>query len=565
MPALLPADAREAMSWGWDDFAPYYAELAERELTEATLPQWLKDWTEVRSVLGEIESRLNVATTVNTADQAAEDALLAFARTIAEQRSPAEQALREKLLASGLSTPAIAHELAVQRGVAEVYREENVARETRLTELSTEFDKLSGAQTVQWEGEEVPLTKLAPALEDPNRETREKAWRLKHERILADREGYNALWRQMHAVRQEMAAAAGLPSFLEFQWKQYGRLDYTAQDCAQFRSAIEEVVVPAANRIYARRAGLLGLDRLRPWDVDTNPYSQAPLAPYQAEADLMAKTEAVFGALDPQLKAWFVQMKEEGLMDLFGRKNKAGGGYCTAFQRAKRPFIFMNAVGTHDDLQTLLHEAGHCFHAYECFGKDTFLEAEPPIEFCEVASMGMEMLCQPHLERYYSPKEAALAQVQHLERCLLFWPFMASVDEFQHWCYSSKDGGDPAACDAAWREVWRKYMPAVDYTGLGAVEETGWHRKLHIFQVPLYYVEYGLAQVGAFQVWLNARKDEAKAVQMYKAGLQLGSTTGLAGLFAAAGGRFAFDSGTLGELVAGAESRVNELLETAQA
>lgn len=557
----LPADARQAMSWTWAEFEPHYQQLAETDLTQETFPKWLSDWTALSETLSEISSRLYVATSVDTEDSAAEDALMTFVRSIEEQTQGWEQKLKEKLLASGLTLPGLEYPLQQAKLSAEIFREGNIPRFTALIELGNEFDKMCGAQTVEWEGKEVSLSALKLPAQSEDRAVREKAFRAKHSRILADRASYNELWAKAYDIRLEVAKEAGFSSYTDYQYKAMGRLDYSQKDCDSFRAAIAEKVVPAAERIMKRRAEKLGYEVLKPWDESVDAYSSTPLRPFATEQEFMDKAKAIFAKVDPQCDAWYRRMVDEGLMDLMGRKGKANGGYCTAFPRAKTPFIFMNGVGTHDDIQTLLHEAGHCFHAFECFELPYGLMKNPGLEFCEVASMGMEMLCQPYLDAYYSPAEAARAQIQHLEKCLLFWPYMAVVDGFQHWAYSTPEGRDAAACDKAWTDLWRTYMKGTDWSDEPEIEMTGWHRKLHIFQIPFYYVEYGMAQVGAFQVWLNSRKDPAEAARLYRAGLALGSTQGLPGLFAAVGGKFQFDSSTLGELVDAAEERVEELLQ----
>jgi oligoendopeptidase F len=247
---------------------------------------------------------------------------------------------------------------------------------------------------------------------------------------------------------------------------------------------------------------------------------------------------------------YFRIMMQEGLLDLDARANKGPGGYCTYFAVAKRPFIFMRAVGLHDDVQTMLHEGGHAFHAFEISNLPYGMQREVGAEFSEVASMGMELLASPYLaaERggFYSAADAARARREHLEGIILFWPYMAVVDAFQHWVYEHPaEAAHPARCDAHWGEIWARFMPGVDWQGLEQERVTGWHRKLHIHTYPFYYVEYGLAQLGAVQVWANARRDQAAAVAAYRKALALGNTVPFPQLFAAAGARFAFDAGTL--------------------
>jgi oligoendopeptidase F len=563
MPATIPTNHEEALSWSWDIFEPHYQELLDADLTAETLDSWLQKLTALSDSVSELDSRLYVATSVKTADQAAEDRLLHFARTITEPQKAMEHKLQMKLLESGLTRPDIAEPIKQIKADAELFREANLPRETALVELATEYDKLCGARSVAWNGEDVALSALDPALESADRSERESAYRLIQSRILEDRQALNGLWTKMRGIRQEIAREAGKPSFIDYQYQKLSRFDYTPAEAQTFRDAILEKVVPAATKVYQRRAERLGLTSLKPWDVDAPAYGSEPLKPYQTGEELISKSAAIFASLDPQFEEWFMTMDKEGLMDLFGRKNKANGGYCTTFSKSRHAYIFMNATGTHDNLQTLLHEAGHCFHAYECFKLPYSIQRMVGSEFCEVASMGMEMLAQPYLTEFYSEADAARAQIQHLEKCLLFWPYMAVVDGFQHWAYQSEDGGNPEACDQEWKRLWRSFMPGIDYAGLEDTETTGWHRKLHIFQVPFYYIEYGLAQVGAMQVWANARKDEAEAVRLYREGLRLGCTVSLPQLFQAAGGRFALDGSTLGALVEAADQRLEELLPLA--
>jgi oligoendopeptidase F len=272
----------------------------------------------------------------------------------------------------------------------------------------------------------------------------------------------------------------------------------------------------------------------------------------------------VLGRVDEELGEYFATMRREGLLDLDNRKGKAPGGYCTSFPAVQRPFIFMNAVGLAGDVRTLLHEAGHAFHVFESRPLPYHQQRSVPMEFAEVASMAMELLAAPYLHRgdggFYDEADYARARVEHLEGILAFWPYMAVVDGFQHWAYANPEAGvDPAACDAAWDGLWARFMGAIDWSGLDAERVTGWHRKQHIFRAPFYYVEYGMAQLGAVQVWRNALADQAGALAAYRRALALGGTATLPELFAAAGARFAFDTATVQEAVDLIEQTIADL------
>ncbi|MDP8222528.1 MAG: M3 family oligoendopeptidase [Candidatus Lernaella stagnicola] len=550
----LPERVIDMLDWTWDEFAPFYQELAQRPLTADSLNQWMVDWSAVMDRVDEVFSRLHVAHTVDTTDEDAERAYNDFLEHIVPPARQAAQELKERFLASGLEPENFAAPLRNMKAEAEVFRSENLPLFTDERKLSSEYDKIVGAQTVEWEGRELTIRQLLPMAQDSDRTRREEAWRLSAQRQLADREAINALWRRFMNLRRTLAANAQCGDYRDFCWRQLLRFDYTPADCETFHAAIEQVVVPAASRIYEKRRRQLDLDSLRPWDLAVDPLHREPLRPFADVSELDAKCETIFHRVAPRLGEYFATMRSEGLLDLPNRKGKAPGGYCATFAHTGHPFIFMNAVGIHDDVQTMLHEAGHAFHVFESNHLPLSQQKEGPMEFAEVASMSMELLAGPYLSAefggFYDPAEAARARIEHLEKDLLFWPYMAVVDAFQHWVYTHHDAAtDAAACDAKWGELWDRFMPGVDYDGFEDVKVTGWHRKLHIHRYPFYYVEYGLAQLGAVLVWRNSLADQENAIAAYRKALSLGGTASLPELFAAAGARFAFDANTLQEAV----------------
>jgi len=562
--ATLPKTAQEFMTWKWAQIEPYFKELETRALDAGSVAAWLADWTRLAELINESHSRLWIATTLDTTDTAGVERFHAYLHEVWEPMQLAEQQLKQKLLDSNLEPQGFEIPLRNIRSEAALFRDANVPLFTQEQELTNDYDKVIGAQTIQWDGQELTLPQLRPIFQDTDREVREDAWRAAADRQLADRPALNALWKQYMDNRRQQAANAGYDDFRAFRWEQFKRFDYTPDDCATFHDAIERVVVPAAARLYEKRREHLRIDRLRPWDLDVDPLGRPPLRPFSNAEELNAKTEAIFRKVDPELGDYYAIMRREGLLDLDNRKGKAPGGYQSTLAAVKRPFIFMNAVGIHDDVQTLLHEGGHAFHAFESARLPYFQQLDYGAEIAEVASMSMELLAAPYLAAdqggYYTPQEAARARIEHLEGLIKFWPFMAVVDAFQHWVYTHHAAAsDPAACDAKWAELWDRFMQGQDWTELDAAKETGWLRKLHIFQIPFYYVDYGLAQVGAVQVWHNALKDQTGAVKQYRYGLSLGGTRPLPELFAAAGAKFAFDAATMGELVNLIERTLDEL------
>jgi len=552
----------------WEKYAPFYDQLESYALTPDTLHDWMSGWSWVAELLGEVSSRLYVFYAQNTTDETAEKRYFAYLENIQPHAKAADQKLTVKLLESGLVPAGMEIPVQRMRVDAEIFRDENLPLFTEERKLASEYEKIAGAWTVQWEGEEHTLTGLIPTYQAAARATREHIWRAAAARRLTDRVAINDLWTKMLALRVQIAENAGFSDYRAYRWQEFHRFDYTPDENESFLRAIEQVVVPAATRIYAKRAQRLGIGTLRPWDLDLDqgvyPFQFPPLTPFTDVAELDARSAVIFHQVDPQLGAYYTEMQHKEMLDLGNRKGKGPGAFCTYYPLAESPFIFGNAVGTHDDVQMLLHEAGHAFHAFEAMGLPYLPQRFTGSEFAEVASMGMELLAAPYLAAdqggFYSPQDAARARAEHLERGILFWPYMAVVDAFQHWAYTHiGEAQDPTHRDAKWAELWTRFIPGVDWRGLDDMRATGWHRKVHIHTYPFYYVEYGLAQLGAVQVWGNALRDQAGAVAAYRRALALGGTASLPELFKAAGARFAFDAETVGAAVGLMERVINKL------
>lgn len=552
----------------WESFRPHYERLLAQPLTPETIDAWLQEWSELTKVVGEVGAVTYIDTTLDTADPEKEKAFLAFVENVEPQHSVADQRLKERLLAYTAEYGPLDGQMALPlrdiRNKAELFRDENVPLFTELAKLGNEYDKITGGLTYDWDGEPKNLSQLKTLTLDKDRAVRQRAWEAIMGLWAGQRATLNDLYGRMLALRRQVAANAGLPDYRAYAFRERSRFDYTPEDCLVFAEAIEKVVVPAAQRIYERKRRELGVDTLRPWDLEVETSDAPSLTPYRAQDELIQRSLNIFEHVDPALARHFATMAEDGLLDLDTRSGKALGGYCAGLPLRERPFIFMNGDGTHDDVQTMLHEAGHAFHAFESFPLPLVWMMDAPMEFNEVASMAMELLSAPYLTRdhdgFYAADEAARARRQHLMGILLFLPYMAVVDGFQHWVYTHPDeAADAAACDATWNTLWHRFMPGVDWSGYEAARQSGWHRKLHIFHVPFYYVEYGMAQVGALQVWRNALADQRQAVADYRSALALGGTVPLPELYATAGAEFRFDEAMLTDLVALIEDTITDL------
>jgi oligoendopeptidase F len=545
---------------------PHMRELAERPLTDQNLTRWLAEWSHVRALLEETRARLEVAAAMDTSDAAAEARFNAFQEKVYTPALAAEQGIRENLLSSGLAPPpGFEIPLRDMRADAELFCEQNLDLAAEEQKLVNAYNRIVGAQTADWEGEEVTLYELEAKLQDPDRATREHAWRRRVERQLADQKAIDALWADLVGLRHQMALNAGFEDYRAFRWQQLHRFDYTPEDCARFHRAIEKVTVPAVRRIHERYRGCLGVKRLRPWDLEVDPLGRPPLEPFRDAQDLEQKAAAIFRRIDPELGATFDAMRRDGLLDLENRKDKAPHGWCTTFPLVRKPFIFMNAVGWQRDVVMLLHEAGHAFHVFEMAELPYIHQLQVPAEFLEVASMAMELLAGPYLTAdaggFCSEADAARARVKHLEDAIIVsWPYIAAMDSFQHWVYANPDAaGDGATSGARWGEIWLRLMPGVDWGGLDDALQVSWQAIPHFFGWPLSGIEYGIAQLGAVQVWRNALDDWADALWRYREALSLGGTVSLPKLYEAAGAKLVFDAETLGEAVALMERTIARL------
>lgn len=539
----------------WNTVAPHFDALASEKLTAEGVGDWLVRWSELEKTLGEAGSWAGRAKSEDTTDAAAEAAYLHFVQQIVPAWSVAAQALKTKLLAVPGYEPIPEHQQFLRRlrSDAALFRAENVPIQAQLQTLANEYDKRTGAMTVTLEKRQMTLPEAEALWQSPDRRVREEAWRAVMDCWGEARTELDTLFLQQLPLRRKLAENAGLSDYRAYMWRAMRRFDYTPEDNEAFCAAIETKIVPLAQRLMEARRRKLGVETLQPWDLLADPESRPPLEPFADVGELESGTARIFGRVDPDLGRDFAKLRD-GFLDLGSRPGKAPGGYCSFFPRTGLPYIFMNAVGTESDVRTLLHEGGHAFHGLASSAAQPLLwNRGAPMEFSEVASMAMELLAMPYLAEdaggFYSDSDAERARREQLERIILFLPYMAVVDGFQHWVYTKAPEIVTAAdMDGQWGILWDRFMGGTDWSGLEAERISGWHRKLHIFTVPFYYVEYGLAQIGALQIWRNAITDQAEAVRRYRAALALGNTVTLPELYEAAGAKLTFDRETIGEL-----------------
>jgi len=544
----------------WKRIEPYYRKLIERPIQSgADLEAWLLDLGELNDAVSEEGVRRYVAMTCQTDDPELEAAHLAFVREIEPKRKPILNELRSKYLDSPFRTELDPDRFEVfnraQENRRHLYRDANVPRETRLAELGQRYQKTIGAMTVTFRGEERTLPQMAPVLEETDRSAREDAWRLVARRRLEDQEALDDLFDQMITTRNEIAAETGFGSYVDYAYRLRERFDYGVEQAEAFQEAVERAVVPAAKRIQESRRQALGLQTLRPWDLAVDPQGRAPLRPFETAEQLAEGVERIVRRIDGELGGQFAFLRQRGLLDLANRKGKAPGGYQTTFELQRLPFIFMNAVGIDDDVRTLLHEAGHAFHTLACRDQELSEYRDAPIEFCEVASMTMELLGAPMLDVFYDEADAQRSRRELLEGIILILPWIATVDAFQHWIYRHP-GHSRAERAQAWNAILDRFGGIVDWSGLEEERSHSWHRQLHIFLYPFYYIEYGIAQLGALRIWRRSLEDVSQAVHDYRAALALGGSKPLPTLFETAGAPFDFSSETIRPLIEAIETEL---------
>lgn len=564
--ALPPYQKRRFVPENFDFYAPGGAVVLYEKLLNRTVAStdemeiWVADRSELDAAFDQSGSVLYIRMTCQTDNPEFAAAYTKFIENIVPAVKPVEDQLNQKYLSLRQQFPYDKKRFEVyDRGLkndVELFRKDNVPLQRDVQLLSQEYQTICGAMTVKFEGEEKTLPQMSKYLQETDRALRQAAWSATAERRYLEKDRLNSLFDRMLALRREIALNAGCRNFGEYQFKAYHRFDYTPADCKKYHDAVAEIIVPACEKIINRKAGQMGITRLRPWDTQVDALNRPALKPFAEVEDLIYGVGKIFYNINPELGGQFDQMASAKLLDLASRKGKAPGGYQNTLAEIRKPFIFMNAVGVDDDVRTLLHEGGHAFHAFACASQSLYSYRHAPMEFCEVASMSMELLANDFLDEFYSPEEKTRSIHSHLEDIVQLLAWVAIVDSFQHWIYENPMHTSSDR-ENKWVEILEKFGGRfLDWGGLEKYEACLWHRQLHIFEVPFYYIEYGIAQLGALQIWLRSRQDLGKAVADYRQALSLGGSRPLPELFAAAGLKFDFSAETIAPLI---KALLNEL------
>jgi oligoendopeptidase F len=547
----------------WDELEPIYQEFLDREIVSAEgLESWLLELGRFDAYVGETGSMLYVDMTCDTENEEVKQAYLDFVEQVQPELAKVGDLLNRKLAESPYADELDSIEYNVllrdtRMGIA-LFREENIALGTELTKLGQRYNEICGAMTVQFDGEERTMQQMGKYLQVNDREVRESAYRTVGERRFQDAEEIDDLYDKMIELRHQVAQNAGYENFRDYTFDSKRRFDYTPADCEAFQTAIEQICVPLMREIDGKRRDTLGLKALRMWDMGHDVQGRNPLQPFTEVEEMVAGTSRMFHRLSPELGEFFDSLRDGTSLDLDSRIGKAPGGYQLQRDHSRKPFIFMNATGLQRDLETMVHEAGHAFHSIYADEIPLVDYRSAPIEFCEVAAMSMELLTHDFLDEFYSSDDANRAVREHLEGIVSILAWIATIDAFQHWIYTNP-GHSKEERHQQWLDLGDRFGSHLDWNGFEEWRKVGWQRQLHLFSYPFYYIEYGIAQLGALQLWLQYQKNPQNALDNYAKSMRLGGSRPLPELFEA--GEMSFDLGnsTVQGLIDAVRTELDEL------
>ncbi len=548
---LLPVDFKIT---NWEALLPYFEELIKRELnSKAELEHWLQDVSELEAVISEDACWRQIKMTCDTTNKEYEEAFTYFCMEIEPKMKPYGFELNKKLLAcpftKELDNSIYFPYLRNVDNAAKLYREANVPLQADLNLLAQQYGVISGAMAVEVDGKEYTLQQAAKLLQSPDRGLRETVFTKVANRRVQDKDKLNELFDQLLTIRHQVAVNAGFDNYRDYKFRELGRFDYTIEDCFAFHEAVREHIMPLQAMFIKHRQKRLGLDTMRPWDGDAEPAGTEPLHPFKDGQELVTKAEEVFDKLGPYFSGCLKTMQQMQRLDLESRKGKAPGGYNCPLPETGVPFIFMNAAGTMSDVITMMHEGGHAVHSFLSHPLKLSAFKEYPMEIAELASMSMELFSMEHWGVFFKDdKELKRARLEELERAISVLPWIATIDKYQHWLYTNP-GHSVAQREEAWLSILNEFSAGItDWSGFDEYRANFWQKQLHLFEVPFYYIEYGIAQLGAIAMWRQYRGNKEQALNNYMSALSLGYTKTLKELYATAGIKFDFSAGYIKEL-----------------
>ena len=549
----------------WEGLKPYFEELLARDLPDAAaLRRWFQDRSELEAMLSEDAGWRYIRMTTHTDDEEASRRYQEFVQEIQPPLAPYSDQLNRKALEhpnlEDIKAEGYEIMLRSMRKDVEIFREENIPLNTEIQTETQKYGQLTGAMTIEHEGQELTLQQAATLLQRTDRELREQIYYKIQDRRLQDADELDTLFTKLIELRHKVAQNAGFANYRDYMFTAMGRFDYTKEDTFAFHEAVAQEMVPLLNASMQARKEALGLDALRPWDKAVDPSGKDPLQPFDGGEDLLARTVRVFNHLDRYLGERLEIMREMDHLDLVSRKGKNPGGYNYPLMEIGVPFIFMNATSTVRDMVTLLHEGGHAVHSFLVRDLELVDFKNAPSEVAELASMSMELLTLDHWDEYFTDaEELKRAKKNHLEDILFTLPWVATIDQFQHWIYENPNHTLEERKEH-WNRIFDRFADTeTDWEGLQQYKDYLWQKQLHLYQVPFYYIEYGFAQLGAIAVWKNYKENPEKGLKGYMDALKLGYTKSIPEVYEAAGIKFDFSPAYIRELAQFLQSELDQL------
>lgn len=550
----------------WEDLQPYFETLLQEEITNLDgFLAWLKNKSELDAVIEENAAWRYIRMTIDTANKDFADSYSYFISEIQPKLAPYDDRLNRKMMSFSYASELSKSDdyriyfRAIQKSI-DLFREENVVLESEISELAQQYGSISGAQSIEYKGETMTLQKAALFLRNQDEQVRQEVFELISSRRAQDQQKLDDLFDALVRKRHQVAKNAGYENYRDYKFDALGRFDYSKEDCFNFHHSIKSHIVPLVKKINEHQAYLLQKNKLKPWDTEVDPLGKEPLKPFSEARELISGTVSMFNHLDPYFGDCIATMDEMKHLDLESKPGKSPGGYNYPLYEIGVPFIFMNAVGSQRDLTTMVHEGGHAIHSF--LSRDLALTGfkSLPSEVAELASMSMELLSMQEWGQFYTVEDdLKRAKIEQLESILKVLPWIATIDEFQHWIYTNPEH-TAAERKIKWNEINQSYgTGVVDWSGYEEVKAYSWHRQLHLFEVPFYYIEYGIAQLGALSVWKNSQSDLSKTIQEYKNALSLGYSKAIPEIYRTAGIKFDFSDAYVSELASFIDQELNKL------